>query len=97
MTPTGKLVYAILGSIAEFERELIRERTVAGMRCRAPARRALWATSSLALHRRWKIPPMALTTTDASIAHVARQLRVGRATLYREHLGGREIIGPGNA
>jgi DNA invertase Pin-like site-specific DNA recombinase len=31
-TPAGKLLFHVLGSIAEFERDLIRERTVAGMR-----------------------------------------------------------------
>jgi DNA invertase Pin-like site-specific DNA recombinase len=29
--PTGTLVYSIFGAIAEFERELIRERVVAGL------------------------------------------------------------------
>ena len=32
VTPGGKLVYAILGAIAEFERELISERTKQGLR-----------------------------------------------------------------
>ncbi|HME70612.1 MAG TPA: recombinase family protein [Myxococcota bacterium] len=31
-TPAGRLLFHVLGSIAEFERDLIRERTVAGMR-----------------------------------------------------------------
>ena len=31
-TPTGRLLFHVLGSIAEFERDLIRERVVAGMR-----------------------------------------------------------------
>ena len=30
-TPTGKLLYQIIGAIAEFERNLIRERTTAGL------------------------------------------------------------------
>jgi len=30
-TPAGRLLFHVLGSIAEFERDLIRERTVAGM------------------------------------------------------------------
>lgn len=30
-TPSGKLVFHIMGALAEFERELIRERTIAGM------------------------------------------------------------------
>lgn len=31
-TPTGKLIFGILASIADFERELIRERVIAGVR-----------------------------------------------------------------
>lgn len=31
-TPSGRLLFHVLGSIAEFERDLIRERTVAGLR-----------------------------------------------------------------
>src|SRR5215472_15063781 len=31
-TPSGRLLFHVLGSIAEFERDLIRERTSAGMR-----------------------------------------------------------------
>ncbi len=82
-TPTAKLVYAILGSIAEFERELIRERTVAGMN--AARRRGVHCGRRRALTAsQVELARLALTATDASIAHVARQLRVGRATLYRE-------------
>ena len=31
-SPVGKVIFAVLGAIAEFERDLIRERTVAGMK-----------------------------------------------------------------
>jgi DNA invertase Pin-like site-specific DNA recombinase len=31
-TPAGRLLFTVLGAIAEFERDLIRERVVAGMR-----------------------------------------------------------------
>lgn len=30
-TPAGKMVFSIFGALAEFERELIRERTIAGI------------------------------------------------------------------
>jgi len=81
-TATGKLVYGILGSIAEFERELIRERTVAGMN--AARRRGIHCGRRRALTpSQVELARLALTASDSSIAHVARQLRVGRATLYR--------------
>jgi len=82
-TATGKLVYGILSSIAEFERELIRERTVAGMR--AARRRGVHCGRRRALTAsQVEVARLALTAPDASIADVARELRVGRATLYRE-------------
>ena len=40
-TPAGKLVFGIFGSLAEFERDLITERTLAGLAsARAVAREA---------------------------------------------------------
>ncbi|MDF2434543.1 MAG: hypothetical protein JWP44_4174 [Mucilaginibacter sp.] len=81
-TATGNLVYGILGSIAEFERELIRERTVAGMHA---ARRGVHCGRRRALTpSQVELARLALTAPNASIAHVACQPRVGRATLYRE-------------
>ena len=82
-TATGKLIYGILRSIAGFERELIRERTVAGMHAARRrgvhcGRRRPHTSSQVELAR------LALAAPKASIAHVAHQLRVGRATLYRE-------------
>ena len=82
-TARSKLVYGILGSIPEFERGLIRERTVAGMNAARQwgvhcGRRRVLTPSQVELAR------LALSASDASITHVARQLRVGRATLYRE-------------
>jgi DNA invertase Pin-like site-specific DNA recombinase len=82
-TATGKLVYGILGSIAEFERELIRERTVSGIR--AARRRGIHCGRRRGLSpSQVELARFALTAADATIAHVARQMRVSRATLYRE-------------
>ena len=82
-TATGNLVYSILGSIAEFERELVRERTVAGMN--AARRRGIHCGRRRALTpSRIDLARPALSDPDATVAHVARQLRVGRATLCRE-------------
>ena len=80
-TPAGKLVYSIFGAIAEFERELIRERVTAGLRAAKRrgeriGRRPALTPSQRELARRLVLdgdPPSA----------VARQLRVGRSTLYR--------------
>jgi DNA invertase Pin-like site-specific DNA recombinase len=46
-TPSGKLTFHIFGALAEFERQLIQERTQAGLRV-ALARGRRWATQSAA-------------------------------------------------
>ena len=92
-TPTagGRLVFQIFGSLAEFERQVIRERTMAGL---AAAR---------AMGRKGGRPP-ALSAKDLAAAkallkdptitveEVARRLRVGPSTLYRHLPGGRSAL-----
>ena len=80
-TPAGKLIYSIFGAIAEFERELIRERVTAGLqaakrRGERIGRRPALTPSQRDLARR-------LIDDGDSPSNVARQLRVGRSTLYR--------------
>jgi DNA invertase Pin-like site-specific DNA recombinase len=80
-TPAGKLVYSIFGAIAEFERELIRERVTAGLRAAKRrgeriGRRPALTPSQRELARR-------LIDQGESPSTVARQLQVGRSTLYR--------------
>ena len=41
-TPGGKLVFHVLAALAEFERDLIRERTAAGVGCRSGPRPPRW-------------------------------------------------------
>lgn len=80
-TSAGRLVYSIFGAIAEFEREIIRERVVAGLRAATGrgeriGRRPALTPSQCQLARR-------LIDEGESPSNVARQLRVGRSTLYR--------------
>ncbi|MGH7490524.1 MAG: recombinase family protein, partial [bacterium] len=81
-TPGGKLVFHIFGAIAEFERDLIRERTNAGLAA-ARARGRFGGN-------RHKLGPqeiaMAQTLYDDpknDIAGICRTLKISRATLYR--------------
>jgi len=78
-TPTGKMVFTVLGAVAELERSLIVERVKAGLRnARAKGKR---------LGRPQKVvDPMRvarLRQTGLSWAAVAKQLGVGVATVYR--------------
>jgi DNA invertase Pin-like site-specific DNA recombinase len=75
--PTGRLVLHVLGAIAEFERERIRERVVAGLRrARAHGRR---------LGRPKVRVPLEQLQTVASLLvdDAARTLGVSRSTLKR--------------
>ena len=79
-TPTGKLLFHVLGAIAEFERSLIRERTRAGL---AAARRRGKRISRPRVH----VPrarALVLLAQGRSVASVARELGVSRTTLRRE-------------
>ena len=81
-TPAGKLAFGIFAAIAEFERELIVERTKAGLAAaRARGRRG---------GRPYKMTPAKLRLAMAAMADVGtnvgdlcRELGVTRQTLYR--------------
>jgi len=78
-TPAGRLPFHVLGSIAEFERDLIRERTVAGMtsakRRGARIGRPRTRVSRSKLAEAWQ--------AGNSLAAVARLLGISRATARR--------------
>lgn len=80
-TAGGRLVFHIMGSLAEFERSLISERTRAGLaaakrRGRMIGRRPALTPAKLA-HARL------LIAGGETPAEVARSMQVGRSTLYR--------------
>lgn len=78
---SGRLVLSVFGALAEFERELIKERTAAGL---AAAR-----TRGARIGRPSRLEGAALDQARALVASghrvcdVARTLGVGRSTLYR--------------
>lgn len=80
-TPTGKLMFYIFAAIAEFERDLIRERTLAGLA-------VAWASGKQKGRPRALTPEQedlayALINQGQSIASIARTMKVGRSTIYR--------------
>src|SRR6266542_1342578 len=80
-TPSGRLMFQIIGAMAEFERALIQERVRAGLRnAQAKGKR---------LGRPRRVVDAAriadLRSAGASWRSISRELGIGIATLYRVH------------
>lgn len=82
-TASGELVFHIFGSIAQFERRLIVERTRAGL-VAAKARGKRGGRPSLPAEKVAAIQAMA--ATDRPVAEVCKVLKIGRSTYYK-HAG----------
>lgn len=81
-TPGGKLVFHVFAALAEFERDLIRERTLAGLaaaraRGRNGGRPTVWTDEKLAT------AAAMYASGDHDVAAIARVLGVSRASVYR--------------
>jgi DNA invertase Pin-like site-specific DNA recombinase len=81
-TPGGKLVFHVFGALAEFESDLIRERTVAGLaaaraRGRSGGRRSVMSEEKLAIARQM------YESRQHTVAVIARTIGVSRASVYR--------------
>lgn len=81
-TPGGKLVFHVFGALAEFEREVIRERTAAGLavaraRGRKGGRPKKMDEGKVTLAREL------LSNPDRTVQEVCEILGVGKTTLYR--------------
>ncbi len=83
-TAAGKMLYSVLGAVAQFERDVLRERTVAGIRAAQARGEHVGRPPALAPTQVREAKKM--IERGESPNHVARILRVGRSTLYR-HLG----------
>ena len=81
-TNGGRYVYNIFASLAEFERGLIHDRTMAGLAA-ARARGRKGGRPKKLTERRLAQARAMLTDPDQSVTEVAKVLGVGRATLYR--------------
>ena len=81
-TPHGRLMLAVLGGLAEFERDLIRARTGEG-RARARARgQSLGRPHKLTLHQRREAIRRRESGTE-SLAEIGRTYNVSAATISR--------------
>ena len=81
-TPAGRLVFGIFAALAEFERELIRERTFAGLEA-ARARGKKGGRKFALTKAQVRLAQAAMKNRDTSVADLAAELRVKPVTLYR--------------
>jgi DNA invertase Pin-like site-specific DNA recombinase len=81
-TSGGKLIFHIFGALAEFERNLIRERTTAGLTA-ARARGRRGGRPKVLTGKRLSIAQSLYADSKTSIPEICRTLKISRATLYR--------------
>lgn len=79
---TGKLVFHIFAALAEFERNLIRERTVAGLKSARARGRKGGRREKLTQQQSYEIRVL-MKDPAVQVANVARQYKVSRSTIYR--------------
>jgi DNA invertase Pin-like site-specific DNA recombinase len=86
-TPGGKLVFHVFAALAEFERDLIRERTTAGLvAARARGRGRTGGRPTVMTPAKLAIARQLYASGEQTVAAIAATLGVNRASIYR-HLG----------
>jgi DNA invertase Pin-like site-specific DNA recombinase len=84
-SPSGKLQFHIFSALAEFERDLIRERTLAGLKA-ARARGRVGGRKRTMTPEKVKLASRLMQDPNVAVDEICRTLRISRATLYR-HVG----------
>jgi len=81
-TASGKLIFQIFGALAEFERELISERTKAGL-ASARAQGRVGGRKPKMTPSKIKTAKAAMAQPDCNISQLCEDLGVSRSTLYK--------------
>ena len=81
-TAAGRLSFGIFAALAEFESELIRERTMAGLQA-ARARGRKGGRKFALTKAQVRMAQVAMASRDASVSELCKELGVHPVTLYR--------------
>jgi DNA invertase Pin-like site-specific DNA recombinase len=81
-TSGGKLIFHIFGALAEFERDIIRERTQAGLSAARARGRKGGRPKALTSKKAQQLQTLYADKTN-TIDEICRTLHISRATLYR--------------
>ena len=81
-TSSGKLIFGIFAALAEFEGDLIRERTMAGLAA-ARARGRHGGRKFELTKNQIRLAQSAMANRDILVAQLCEELDISRATLYR--------------
>ncbi|UFH57579.1 recombinase family protein (plasmid) [Spirosoma sp. KNUC1025] len=84
-TAQGRLVFRIFASLAEFEREVIRERTLAGLASARRRGKLLGRRKGLskAAEQKARIGESLYKEAKYSVEQIARELHISKTTLYK--------------
>jgi DNA invertase Pin-like site-specific DNA recombinase len=81
-TSGGKLVFHVFGALAEFERDLIRERTHAGLQAARARGRLFGRPKVLSPHKMEQLRTLAKDKRN-TVSEICQTLGISRATYYR--------------
>jgi DNA invertase Pin-like site-specific DNA recombinase len=90
-SPGGRLVFHVIGALAQFERELIRERTQAGLDAAKKLGRKGGRPRSLDA-KSLQAAQALLRDGTLTVTEIAARLGVATSTLYRNLPGGRAAL-----
>jgi len=81
-TSSGRMMFGIFSTLAEYERELIRERTIAGLQS-ARARGKKGGRKFGLTKNQVHLAEASMKKKDTNVSELCRELNISRQTLYR--------------